>query len=149
MSTVSASSFRSFALTAAAVTALLLAVGLLPTRRLAGLEGIAAMFAGGAVALIGSLCGGIVVALRDKTAQPPVSVAFGVMGLRLAVVVLLGLAVGLTRWFSITPLLVWFAIAHIVLLAVDTRYVLGSLAPGKTTSEDFDAEGFDAEDLDD
>lgn len=94
------------------------------------------MFAGGAVALVASLCGGLVVALRDNTAQPPVFVAFGVMGLRLAVVVLLGLAIALTRWFSLAPLLVWVAIAHLVLLAVDTRYVLGSLAPGKTTTED-------------
>lgn len=120
-------SFGGFVAVAAVVVVVLWALGALPTRRLAGPEGIPAMLAGGSIALVGSLAGALLVALRDRGETPPVFVAFGVMGLRLAVVLALGLAVALGRFFALAPLLMWIALTHLVLLAVDTRYVLGRL----------------------
>lgn len=128
-------SYRVFAATAAGATVLLVLLGWLPTGRLAGADGVAAMLAACAIGLVGSLVGGLPVALAARAdrsapsgrpATPPVFRAMAGTGLRFAVVVALVAAVGLSGRLPLRPLLVWTAISYLALLAVDTRYAVAA-----------------------
>lgn len=117
-----------FAATAAAVAAGLVAVGWLPTRRLGGDGAVAAMLAGCGISLAASLGSGLVMTRGAGRvgAQPaaPLFRALGGMGLRLAAVVVLGFAAGLSGYFPPVPLLLWVALSYLALLVVDTRFAL-------------------------
>jgi hypothetical protein len=124
-----------FAAAAAGATVLLVAVGWLPIGRLAGAAGVAAMLAACAIGLVGSLLGGLPIALAERTdreapagrpAAPPVFRAMAGTGLRFAVVVVLVAAAGLSGRLPLRPLLVWTAISYLALLAVDTRYAVAA-----------------------
>jgi hypothetical protein len=52
------------------------------------------------------------------------------MAVRLGVVLALGLAAALSGWFERRPLLIWIAVSHLALLAVDTRFMLKSSPEG-------------------
>lgn len=118
-----------FCAVAAGMTVLILAIGFEPTRRLVGEGGPAAMIAGGLIGLLGSLSGGLAVALHRGAGPAPALTALKVMGLRLVVVVaLVVVALGL-KAFAPGPLLVWVALSHVALLVVDTRYLIGAVAP--------------------
>lgn len=114
--------FLMWALAAAAALALL---GWVPTRRLAGSEGLSALVAGCGVGLLASLVGGIPVAL-GRRAGPGAgySMTMASMAVRLAVVAALGLAAALSGAFEIAPLLLWVAISYMGLLVVDTWYAV-------------------------
>jgi hypothetical protein len=102
-------------------------VGWIPTRRLAGEEALPALIAGCVVALLASAIGGVpVVRTRsrpDAMRRGPTA-ALAATGLRLAATVVLGAAAVLSGWFAVRPLVVWIAIAYVVLLVVDTRYAV-------------------------
>jgi hypothetical protein len=118
----------------AGVAIIALALGFLPTRRLAGDGGPPAMLAGCAIGVLASWLGAVPVALAGaggKKGAPPILAA---MALRFVVVLALALPAALSGRLARGPLLVWVAISYIVLLAVDTRYALVALE----TSEDLE-----------
>jgi hypothetical protein len=113
-----------------AATALVVgAVGFLPTRNLAGDDGVTAMAVALAVCWVASAVGAVPVLLAERQAaggRPPLAVTFGSMLARLLVVLGLTLAAALSGLVAPKPLLVWTALAYLALLAVDTWYLLGA-----------------------
>ena len=110
-------------------------LGYVPTRRLAGADGIAAMLAGCGIGVIASLAGGIPVAsgaalgIGGSGPAARLQATLLALAVRLGVVMALGLAAVLSGWFERAPLLIWIAISHLALLVVDTRFMLKS-SPG-------------------
>jgi hypothetical protein len=107
---------------AAAVAALL---GYAPTRRLGGEGALPAMAAGCVIGVIASALGALPV-LTSRRAGSGVSPVHGLlsMGIRTAVLVVLGVAAGLSGGFAVRPLLVWIAIGYGALLPLDVWYAV-------------------------
>jgi hypothetical protein len=101
-------------------------LGYAPTRRLGGEEALPAMFAGCVVSILASAVGAVPVALsrRPGSRAAPLQGMLVSMALRLATIVVLGLAVGLAGWFETRPLLLWIGLGYVAQLAVDVRYVV-------------------------
>ena len=113
---------------AAAIAVALLALGYLPTKRLAGSEGVPAMFAGSGVSLVGSVAGTVPLLLsRGRTAVEIMPVLLGSIAVRMAAVVVLAVAVAWSGTFAIRPLVAWVAISHAGLLIADTLYAHGEV----------------------
>ncbi len=108
---------------ALAIFAVFLAVGYLPTERLAGESGLTAMVAGCGVSLVGSVAGTLPFLLSgSRTQTETLPAVMGSIALRLAVVIALATGVAWSGAFAVKPLLVWVAISHAGLLVADTRY---------------------------
>jgi uncharacterized membrane protein len=107
----------------AAVAAGLL--GIAPTRRIWGAGALPAMIAGCAIGVIASAVGAlpILMARRSGAAASPVQGLLST-AIRLAVLVVLGLSMGLSGWFEVRPLVVWIAIGYGALLALDVWYAV-------------------------
>lgn len=98
-------------------------LGWLPTERLAGEDGIKAMFAGGLLSLMASLLGTLPAAfVRDRNSVEATLAVLKSMALRLGLVLVVALVVALKGPFAPTPLLLWVVISHSALLIVDTWY---------------------------
>ena len=104
-------------------------VGWIPTRRLAGEDALPALIAGCVVALLAAAIGAIpIVRARsrpDAVRRGPTA-ALAATGLRIAATAVLGTVAALSGWFAIRPLVIWIAVAHVVLLVVDTRYAVSA-----------------------
>lgn len=113
-----------------AVSVALAALGFLPTRKIAGGDGVVAMAAAVAVVCLASFAGGLPVYLARRAERPRPQIVLSSMLVRLAVVVALSLP---TVWWggvAPRPFLVWMVISYLALLVVDTLYamrVMGSL----------------------
>lgn len=122
---------------ALAALAIAVAIGWLPTRRLAGDPGLAALAAGCAVAFAGAALGAlpVLLAVAQGGAARTHVVAARAMGLRaggtLAGVLAIALGTGVAR----TPFLVWAGVAYGALLVVETRWTVRWLAVGDRHSE--------------
>ena len=129
---IPAASYPRFLGNAAGILASLLALGYLPTARLAGDEGVRAMAAGCGVSLVGSVVGTVPFLLsRSRTAIEAMPVVIGSIALRMAAVIALASLTALTGLFAVKPLLVWVAISHAGLLVADTVYARAEVR-GKT-----------------
>lgn len=101
------------------------AVGWIPTQRVAGGGGIAAMLAGLAVAVAASVIGAVPAAVSGRTAgRDALTVMGACMALRLIAAGVGGAALAMSGWLARGPLLIWLAIGYAALLAADTRYLL-------------------------
>jgi hypothetical protein len=111
-----------WAIAAGAAAALL---GTAPTRRIWGAGALPAMIAGCAIGVIASAVGAlpILMARRSGSAASPVQGLLST-AIRLAVLVILGLSMGLSGWFEVRPLVVWIAIGYGALLALDVWYAV-------------------------
>jgi mannitol-specific phosphotransferase system IIBC component len=110
---------------AAAIVVGLVAVGLLPTRHLAGANAVAAMLAGCLVSLISAaLAGWLLIAVDVETPEARMQRGFLAMVVRLAVVVVLGAAAALSGEFARQPLLFWIAAAYVALLPLEVRLAI-------------------------
>jgi hypothetical protein len=110
---------------AVAIVAVLNGVGYVPTRRLAGNSGVAAMLAGCGIGLISAaLAGLLLVAVAGDTADAKMKRSFLAMVARLAVVVGLGAAAVLSGVFATEPLLFWIGIAYMALLPIEVRLAI-------------------------
>lgn len=110
---------------AAAIVLGLCAVGYLPTRRLAGFDGAAAMVAGCVISLLSAaLAGLLLVVVAGDTPDARMTRSFLAMVVRLAVVVVLGLAAALSGLFARQPLLLWMAVAYVALLPIEVRLAI-------------------------
>jgi hypothetical protein len=120
-----AAGYVRFLALAAGVAVIVGAIGAIPTRRLAGDEGLPALIAGCLVGLLSSALGGLPIALmRDRTPAGRVLAMMGSMGARLLAVGILGVAAVLSDRFAPVPLLLWIAISYAALLGVDAWYAL-------------------------
>ena len=112
----------------AGLTLLLLAIGYLPTRSIAGEAALPAMLLACAVTLVGSAVGGVPIAIagRRKVEGNPgiegLKLFTASMVLRLLVVAALAGAVIWLLGPERKPFLLWLAISYLVLLAADTGF---------------------------
>jgi hypothetical protein len=83
------------------------------------------MLAGCAIGVIASAVGAlpILMARRSGSAASPVQGLLST-AVRLAVLVVLGLSVGLSGAFEVRPLVVWIALGYGALLALDVWYAV-------------------------
>jgi hypothetical protein len=110
---------------AVAIVVALGAVGFLPTRRLAGPDAPAAMIAGCAISLLSAaLAGLLLVAVSGDTPDARMKRSFLAMVVRLAVVVVLGIAAALSGVFARQPLLFWIGTAYVALLPLEVRLAI-------------------------
>ena len=110
---------------AAAITAALCVVGILPTRRLAGDSGVPGMFAGCAIGLISAAFAGLlIVAVPGDSPEAKLKRSFMAMMARFAAVVVLGSAAVMSGMFAISPLLLWIAVVYVALLPLEVRIAL-------------------------
>jgi hypothetical protein len=126
-----AAGYLRFLAWAVGAVAVAIALGYLPTRRLAGGAGLAAMLAGCAIGIVGSAVGAIPVAVAAARGSRGATAPLAAMALRFAVALALVLPAALSGLLATVPLLVWVAISYMVLLAVDTRYALAALATSR------------------
>jgi hypothetical protein len=113
---------------AAAVVAM--ALGYYPTLRWAGREGVAAMLAGCAVALIAGLIGALPLCSSGWLGQGPsgmVNRILAASALRMAAALAMTLSLALSGFLPRAPLLVWIAVAYLWTLLVETVYLLYGL----------------------
>jgi hypothetical protein len=102
-------------------------VGLVPTRRLAGDGAILAMVAGCIISLVSAaLAGWLITAVGADTPNARLQRSFLAMMVRLAVVVVLGVAAALSGTFERTALLVWIAIAYVALLPLEVQLAIAA-----------------------
>ena len=107
------------------VTAVLCAVGFVPTRRFAGDEGVSGMFAGCAIGFISAAFAGLLlVTVAGDSPEAKLKRSFLAMVARLAAVVVLGVAASMSGVFAISPLLLWMAIAYMALLPLEVKLAL-------------------------
>ncbi len=119
------SSYPRFLGMAVAVIAALCVIGIVPTRRLAGDEGVPGMLAGCAIGLISAAFAGfLIVTVAGDSPEAKLKRSFVAMMARLAAVVVLGAAAVLSGMFAISPLLLWMAIAYMALLPLEVRLAL-------------------------
>jgi len=103
----------------------LCAIGWLPTERLAGTEGVAAMIAGCTISFVSAvLAGGLLIAVAAETPEARMQRSFLAMVVRLAVVVAFGVAAALSGEFSRAPLLLWMATAYVALLPLEVMLAI-------------------------
>ncbi len=120
--------YLGFLVLAAAVLAALMALGYLPTERLAGAEGISAMIVACAVSLLGSAVGALpFLLIQLKTQADAMPAVMGSIVLRMALVIAVTTAVAWSGVLANPPFLIWVALSHAALLIVDTRYALGEV----------------------
>jgi len=110
---------------AVAVVIALCAAGIVPTRRLAGDDGVPGLFAGCGIGLLSAaLAGLLLVAVAADTPDARMKRSFLAMMARLAVAVGLGAAAVLSGVFTTSPLLLWIAIAYVALLPLEVRLAI-------------------------
>jgi hypothetical protein len=120
-----ASRYARFLGLAVGIVLVLCAAGFLPTRRLAGTDGVPAMFAGCAIGLMSAaLAGLLLVAVAGDTPDARMKRSFLAMVARLVVVVALGAAAALSGVLATEPLLLWIAVAYVALLPLEVRLAI-------------------------
>lgn len=121
-----------FLLSAFGATLLVALAGALPTRRLAGENGILALAVGCAVTLAAAAVGAIplVRAVRKTEPQALVLAVMVAVGLRLGFVLAAALVLLAGDWFPSRPLLIWIAISYLAVLVVETRFAVSGIARG-------------------
>ena len=110
---------------AVAIVLGLCAVGWLPTQRLAGAGALAAMAAGCAISLVSAaLAGWLLIAVGGDTPEARMQRGFLAMVVRLAVVVVLGIAAALSGELARQPLLFWIGTAYVALLPLEVKLAI-------------------------
>lgn len=115
---------RSWLLTTLAAVAVVGALGVLPTRRLAGEAGFVALAAGVAVAWIAAALGALPVlaAVARGGSDRPVAVIGQATALRAGATIAGALTVVLGSELPRTAFVIWLAVAYGALLVVETRW---------------------------
>ena len=110
---------------AVAIALGLCVVGWLPTRRMAGADAVAAMVAGCGIGLLSAaLAGWLLIVMGGETPEARMQRSFLAMVVRLAVVVVLGMAAALSGEFGRAPLLFWIGTAYVALLPLEVRLAI-------------------------
>lgn len=107
------------------IVAVLFALGVQPTRHLAGESALSAMVVGGLISLVGaSLAGWVIVASDASTPTARMQKAFLAMTVRLVTVVVLGAAAVSGGSLARTPLLFWLAASYVALLPIEVKLAI-------------------------
>ena len=123
--TLRAESYARFLVLVMGAALLLVGLGYLPTRRLAGREAIPAMAVGCAISVVAAaLDGWLIVATPAATPEARMQRAFLAMTVRLAIVVVLALAAVLSGVLARMPLLFWIAATYVVLLPLEVKLAI-------------------------
>jgi hypothetical protein len=110
---------------AVAIVIGLCAVGWLPTLRLAGAGGVAAMAMGCSISLLSAaLAGWLLIVVSAETPEARMQRGFLAMVVRLAVVVVLGMATALGGDIARQPLLFWIGTAYVALLPLEVKLAI-------------------------
>ena len=110
---------------ALAIVVVLMAVGLVPTRRLGGDDAVTSMAAGCAISFVSAaLAAWLLTAVSADSPAARMQRAFLAMVARLGVVVVLGLAAALSGEFARMPLLFWLATSYVVLLPLEVKLAI-------------------------
>ena len=110
---------------AVAIVFALCVVGWLPTRRLAGPDGVWAMVAGCGIGLLSAaLAGWLLIVVSGETPEARMQRSFLAMTARLGVVVALGAAAVFSGEFGRAPLLFWIGTAYVALLPLEVRLAI-------------------------
>jgi hypothetical protein len=116
-----------FAGLAVLVVAVLLGIGFVPTRRLGGATGLPAMAVGVLCSLAAALLAGwLLVSAQPATPTARMRLAMFAMSVRVASVLVLGLAAALSGVVARAPLLLWLALSYVVLLPLEVMLALES-----------------------
>jgi hypothetical protein len=119
------SRYARFLTVAVAIVVGLCAIGWLPTRRLAGADAVAAMVVGCAISLISAaLAGWLLIVVGGETPEARMQRGFLAMVVRLAVVVVLGMAAALSGELARQPLLFWIGTAYVALLPLEVKLAI-------------------------
>jgi hypothetical protein len=122
---VSAGRYLRFLGLAVAIVAVLMAVGVVPTRRLAGDAAVLAMALGCTISFVSAgLAGWLLTVVNAATPEARMQRAFLAMVVRLAVVVVLGVAAALSGAVERMPLLFWLAATYVALLPLEVKLAL-------------------------
>ena len=125
MSVARGAGYGSFLGLSLAIVVVLMAVGLVPTRRLAGDAAPLAMVTGCGISFISAaLAGWLLTAVKADTPAARMQRAFLAMVVRLAVVVVFGAAAALSGEISRMPLLFWLATSYVVLLPLEVKLAI-------------------------
>ncbi len=125
MPTTAAGRYVRFAGGSAVVVAAVVGIGIVPTRRLAGDEGLPAMIAGCLIGWIAALAAGWPLAARsEKTPLARMQTALLAMGVRIAVVAALGAAAAFSGMLARAPLLFWLAASYMALLPLEVKLAI-------------------------
>lgn len=117
--------YARFLVSAVAVVVIAVAIGVLPTRRLGGEAAIPAMAAGCLISFVSAaLAGWLLVMFGAATPTARMQRAFLAMAVRLAVVIVLGLAAALSGEVARSPLLLWLAITYLALLPLEVKLAI-------------------------
>lgn len=107
---------------AVAIVLALCVIGWLPTRRMAGAGAATAMAAGAAISLVSAaLAGWLLTVVAAGTPEARMQRSFLAMVVRVAVVVVLGIAAVLSGEFARVPLLFWIGATYVALLPLEVR----------------------------
>jgi hypothetical protein len=119
--------FVRFLAWSALLVAVLVAIGTVPTRRLAGDAAIPGMIAGCLISLAAAgVAGWWLVFASDKSPSARMTTAFQAMIVRVTLVAVLGLAAALSGRLARMPLLFWLATSYVALLPLEVRLALKS-----------------------
>ena len=122
---MSAGRYLRFLGLAMAIVAVLMAVGIMPTRRLAGDAAVLAMAIGCAISFVSAgLAGWLLTVVDAATPEARMQRAFLAMVVRLAVVVVLGVAAALSGAVERMPLLFWLAATYVALLPLEVMLAI-------------------------
>lgn len=107
--------------------------GALPTRRMAGVEGLTALFVGCAVTFIASAIGAVPLsrALLQTDPQARLLGLLVAMGLRFGFVLVALLVLLSGGWFQRNPMLMGIALSYLAVLAIETRFAVAGIARGR------------------
>ncbi len=115
--------YLSFLALAVAILAVLITLGIIPTRRLAGDDAVAAMIAGCLISVFAALLGTIPVMLaRGRGASSTIPAVLMSILLRTSAVIVLGFLAFRSGWFEAKPLLIWMVLSHASLQVADIRF---------------------------
>jgi hypothetical protein len=110
---------------ALAMVLVLATLGFLPTRRMGGPGAPAAMVVGCGISFVSAaLAGWLLIAVSAETPAARMQRAFLAMVVRLAVVVVLGLAATLSGELAQMSLLFWLATSYVVLLPLEVKLAI-------------------------
>ncbi len=113
----------------------LLGIGYVPTLRIAGGDGVTAMFVGVAVSVVATVLGSLPVAFA--LVGPPAKVPLAILGatcVRFLVVLMLVAPLAYFQVVQQVPFVLWVAISYLVLLLVDTLNAVFSLRSLRETT---------------
>ena len=116
-------------------TAVLMLMGYLPTRHLAGGEAIIAMVAGCTIGAVSSGLSSLPLLLVKANTLPSTTAAYALVAMGLRFALAMGLAFAAVTVFSDTlavePLLLWVAISYVMLLVFDVLFAMQALRTGQ------------------